>query len=136
MKARYIVRFDDICPTMNWGVWDEVESHLIARGIRPILAVVPDNRDPALEVGTLREDFWPRVRHWQSLGWTIATHGLHHLYETRSSGLLGLNESSEFAGLGVNEQRRKLETARSIMGDNGVSSDTWIAPAHSFDEAT
>ena len=47
--ATYLVRFDDICPTMNWEAWEQVENVLVSEGIRPILAVVPDNRDENLE---------------------------------------------------------------------------------------
>jgi len=42
MAPRYIVWFDDICPTMNWAIWDDVEATLVEHGIRPLLAVVPD----------------------------------------------------------------------------------------------
>src|SRR5688572_15384620 len=42
-NPQYLLRFDDICPTMNWRVWAEIESVLIQREIKPLLAVVPDN---------------------------------------------------------------------------------------------
>src|SRR5213594_2026420 len=63
--AQYLLRFDDICPTMNWRVWAEIESVLIQRRLKPILAVVPDNRDPGLQVDTPVADFWERARAWQ-----------------------------------------------------------------------
>ena len=53
MAARYLIRFDDLCPSMNWTVWCEVESILQAAGIKPLLAVVPDNADPQLCGGLL-----------------------------------------------------------------------------------
>src|SRR5262245_38354882 len=74
-ESRYLIRFDDICSTMNWLVWDAIESQLIRYAVRPILAVVPDNRDPNLIVDPPRSDFWERVRRWQSRGYTIALHG-------------------------------------------------------------
>ena len=73
--ANYLVRFDDICPTMNWEAWEQVENVLVSEGIRPMLAVVPDNRDENLEFGQENEHFWSKVRDWQKMGWSIAVHG-------------------------------------------------------------
>ena len=50
MRAHYLFRFDDICPSMNWRAWDDIETILCDQRIKPILAVVPDNRDDALRV--------------------------------------------------------------------------------------
>ena len=58
--AKYLLRFDDVCPGMNWTVWREVESVLHANGVRPLVAIVPDNRDAHLNVGPARADFWER----------------------------------------------------------------------------
>jgi predicted deacetylase len=136
MSARYLVRFDDICPTMCWETWDRVEAALDRHGINPIVAVVPDNRDPKLIVGTARSDFWQRVRDWQARGWTIALHGHQHLYESTSAGLMGINHFSEFAGLPEVRQRAKLDAALRIFSEHGVRADAWVAPAHAFDAAT
>lgn len=134
--TRYLVRFDDICPTMNWAVWREVEPILLENGVRPILAVVPDNRDPHLMKGEHDNAFWSSVRAWQARGWTIGLHGYQHKYETRSAGIIGRNHYSEFAGLPESEQRAKLAAAFGIFGRQGVRPDVWVAPAHSFDRTT
>lgn len=136
MRARYILRFDDICQTMNWEVWAEVEAVLLENGIRPILAVVPDNRDEGLKVGPARPDFWEHVRRWRGLGWTIGLHGYQHRYVTRDAGLMGLNARSEFAGLPRGVQEDKLRRAMEIFRREGVGPDVWVAPGHSFDRTT
>jgi predicted deacetylase len=136
MAARYIVRFDDICPTMNWHVWSQLQPVLEKHGIKPILAVVPDNRDPHLVVDAPKADFWPQVRAWQAAGWTIALHGFQHTYSSSDPGLLGINAFSEFAGLAEPLQRQKLQQALRILEDQGVRPDAWVAPAHSFDAVT
>lgn len=136
MGARFLIRFDDICPTMNWGVWYQVEAILDRFGVKPILAVVPDNRDSNLVVDTPKGDFWERVRHWQGQGWAIALHGYHHVYETKSSGLLGINKCSEFAGLPYDVQRSNIERALAVFSKEGIRADAWVAPAHSFDAIT
>lgn len=47
--SKYLVRFDDLCPTANWDVWEPVEATLLDAGVRPLVAVVPDNQDPKLD---------------------------------------------------------------------------------------
>lgn len=134
--CRYLLRFDDICPTMNWAVWEAIEAHLVRCGVKPILAVVPDNRDPRLMVDPPRADFWIRVRRWQALGYTIALHGYQHRYVNRNAGILGLARQSEFAGLPRSEQEAKLRSALAIFAEQGIRADAWVAPSHSFDSVT
>ena|SRR2546426_977090 len=136
MGANYLLRFDDICPTMNWEVWREIEDVLVHADIRPILGVVPKNQDRELWFDEPRADFWPRVRSWQARGGTIGLHGFEHRYVTRESGLVGLNRRSEFAGVPAAEQEVKLRHAVDIFRSEQVRPEVWIAPAHSFDETT
>lgn len=117
-------------------MWDQVEQVLLRYGIRPLLAVVPENKDPHLQVAPPRPHFWNSVRRWQALGWTIGLHGYEHRYVTRESGLLGINSYSEFAGLSEAEQRTRLIAGLSIFDREGIRPDIWVAPGHSFDGAT
>ena len=121
---------------MNWTVWERIEPALHERGIKPILAVVPDNRDAHLMVEAPRADFWAKVRAWQKAGWCVALHGYQHRYETRDAGLMGINAYSEFAGLPEAAQREKLRRALAIFKEHDVRADAWVAPAHSFDATT
>jgi predicted deacetylase len=134
--ASYLVRFDDLCPTMNWAIWDRIEELLVRNGVKPILGVIPDNQDRSLHFANAAPDFWDRVRKWQSHGWTIGMHGYQHRYTTSSSGLVGIKDASEFAALPVAEQRAKLEAARAIFQQHGVTPEIWVAPGHSFDRNT
>jgi len=134
--ARYLVRFDDLCPTMDWTVWNAMESILIDLEIKPILAVIPDNRDPKLMVDPPAADFWDRVRGWQARGWTIGLHGYQHTYVNAEPGILHLNRQSEFAGLSYEDQHEKLRQGLAIFSREGVRAEAWIAPAHSFDWVT
>ncbi|BDC49336.1 hypothetical protein F183_A16520 [Bryobacterales bacterium F-183] len=136
MSSRYLVRFDDLCPTMNWDVWNRVERAMLSRDVRPLLAVVPDNQDPHLTVQPARADFWEQVRMWQRRGWTIALHGYQHRYVNQNSGIIGRNAYSEFAGLSEREQEQKIEAGLRIFAREGVRADAWVAPAHSFDHTT
>jgi predicted deacetylase len=136
MSARYLVRFDDLSPTMNWTTWDPVEAALVDLDVRPLVAIVPDNRDPGLEVGPANEGFWERVRGWQARGWTIGIHGFQHRYVTGESGLIGINPRSEFAGLPREEQEEKVRAGLAIFRKHDVEPQVWVAPGHSFDSVT
>ncbi len=134
--AKYLIRFDDICPTMNWHVWKKIEQILIQQQIDPILAVVPDNKDERLVVGPAFKGFWDSVRVWQGRRWAIGIHGYQHLYLTNRPGLVGINRRSEFAGLEEHEQEAKLKSALNLFGQEKITPEIWIAPAHTFDGTT
>ena len=136
MTAKYLLRFDDLCPTMNWDVWREVEQILYDTGVKPILAIVPDNKDEALRCSEPNSHFWEHVRQWQRAGAAIGLHGFEHRYVTRDSGIIGLNQRSEFAGLPLAEQKMKLTAALEIFRREQITPSVWVAPAHSFDENT
>jgi Uncharacterized protein conserved in bacteria (DUF2334) len=135
-KSLFLLRFDDICPTMRWDLWSPIESALIHYNIKPILAVVPDNRDPVLQPAPPVNDFWQRVRRWQELGWTIAMHGYQHLYVAKDGGLVTLRKKSEFASLPAPLQREKLHRGSEIFTREGIKSRVWIAPGNAFDKIT
>jgi hypothetical protein len=135
-NTRYLLRFDDICPTMNWKVWSAIEAALVERNLKPMLAVVPDNQDPFLKVDAPVEDFWERVRAWQTRGWTIALHGYEHKYVTCYPGVVTPRKKSEFAGVPASEQEGKLRRGVEIFDRHGVTSRLWIAPSNSFDTST
>ncbi len=136
MSARYLVRFDDICPTMNWAVWDRVEALLDHHGVKPIVAIVPDNRDPKLAYQEPRADFWERARGWQRRGWAIGLHGFQHLYSSPSGGIVGIHAGSEFAGHDPDTQRAKLAAGMKVFRQQGLTPKVWVAPGHAFDETT
>jgi len=135
-EASYLFRFDDICPTMKWSNWDAIEEILIEHDIRPIMAVIPDNRDSNLHLEAPNPNFWGRVRGWQAAGWTIGMHGFQHTYVTSNPGLYSNRSASEFAGLPLRVQREKLEHGLAILRGEGVPSNLWVAPGHSFDSTT
>jgi predicted deacetylase len=136
MPAKYLIRFDDICASMNWEIWTAIEKLLVEFDVQPLLAIVPDNRDPDLNVGAPRQHFWDDVRRWQRRGWTIGLHGYQHHFVTDHAGIIGLNRRSEFAGLPLAQQEARLQLALAILKREDVRPDVWIAPAHSFDEVT
>jgi predicted deacetylase len=137
MSARYLIRLDDACDTMDRRRWERVEQVLDAHGVKPIVAVIPDNRDSALMLEPRDTAFWTRVRGWASKDWTVAMHGCTHLmHPTRHELLLPFYQRSEFAGLTLEVQRAKIRTAWQLFLTQEVEPRLWVAPAHSFDLLT
>jgi len=138
MTARYIFRLDDACPTMDHSRWARLETLFDNLGICPLVAVVPCNQDPILQVSEPDPNFWARVRCWQDKGWTIALHGYQHQfhYIDRSKLLLPFYDRSEFAGLSFDDQSQMFRAAWEIFMSEGVEPRVWIAPGHCFDRIT
>jgi hypothetical protein len=136
MSAKYILRLDDACPTMDVAKWDRIEKICDKFLIRPIIAVVPNNKDKKLIKNTIDINFWNKVRIWQNKGWHIALHGHDHIYISNSSGLVPFNNKSEFAGVNLKIQLEKIQKGISIFEKEGVKIKIWVAPSHTFDQNT
>lgn len=136
MKAKYLLRFDDITPGMNWDNYFQIKNVAENLGIKSILGVVPNNKDPKLNILKERSDFFDQVRQWKEEGDAIVQHGYEHIYHTSSSGLLKINNRSEFSGLSYTEQYEKLKAGKDILVKEGVWQPYFMAPAHSFDKNT
>lgn len=133
----FILRLDDICPTMDWDKFRRLEV-LLSRyeKIKPLIGVIPCNRDANLQFHPPRVDFWDQVRHWRKMGWTIAQHGYTHEYTQNDGGTLGIGRQSEFAGLDYEDQYSKLSSGKAILLAEGVWEPYFMAPSHAFDNTT
>lgn len=137
MSAQYLIRLDDACPTMCHERWAKIEQMLDEYGIKPIVGVIPNNKDPKMICGEYDNLFWNRVRDWQNKGWEISLHGYTHLMRpTNASQLLPYYSRSEFSGLSYYQQKKMILAGLEIFENNGVSTRVFIAPAHCFDEVT
>lgn len=136
MDIKVLIRFDDICPTMNWEQWSIAEKLLDKYNIKPIIGVIPDCQDPDLMIDQPRQDFWKWVREKQRVGYTVAMHGHTHTFVSPNRGILNYRMNSEFAGLTYEEQLEKIKKGKEILESNGIQTDIFIAPAHSYDENT
>lgn len=130
------VRMDDISPAMDWDRFEAFRALLNEYGVKPLIGVVPDNRDENLNRGRENADFWLYVKQLQESGWVVALHGYQHVYTKKKGGMFPLNDFSEFAGVSYEKQRDMLEKGREIMEAHGVVTDIFMAPAHSYDRNT
>ena len=136
MSTKIIVRFDDICPNINWEVFLYIKNKLQDLGIRSLLGVIPDNKDKSLLDYEYKENFFDLVNNFKNYGDTIAQHGTHHEYTTNSAGILNINKRSEFAGHDFNYQYNLIKKGMEILERNNCSQKVFMAPSHSFDENT
>src|SRR5438034_10018621 len=107
MKASYILRLDDACPTMNRDMWDRIEELLDRLSIRPIVGVIPENADMSLNCSAADSTFWDRVRTWEKKGWSIALHGFTHARHATprdAEALVPIHSETEFAGVPLEQQ--------------------------------
>jgi len=133
---KIILRFDDICPTMNHSVWAELSEFLIDQRLQPILAIVPDNKDPKLMVDIVDSQFWEKISFYQALNWTIALHGnTHELVDCAGSNVF-FTKLTEFTNLDYKAQYNKIKDGLDTFNQHGISCDMFVAPAHSFNDLT
>ncbi|MBD5495960.1 MAG: DUF2334 domain-containing protein [Lachnospiraceae bacterium] len=130
------IRMDDITPDMDWERFHTFKKMLDKLGIKPLIGVVPDNRDDNLHRMETCDDFWKYIKELQDSGWCIALHGYQHVYTTSKGGLFPLNCFSEFAGIPLSHQRMMIQEGTEILRQHGISTDIFMAPAHSYDRNT
>ncbi len=131
-----LLRFDDICPTMNWEQWHTAKQMLDDAGVTALLGVIPDCQDPDLQICDAKPDFWEYIRGLQQQGYTIAMHGLNHIFSLKANGIVTRDKISEFAGLPYEEQFRKINMGKKILESHGLPTEIFFAPAHSYDDNT
>lgn len=134
--AQYLLRFDDLCPAMDRAAWERFLPLIRRFGIKPILAVVPENRDAELERGPADAGFWDEMRGLQAEGATIGLHGYRHLCEATGRSLIPPHRKTEFAGVAEPVQREWIAAGLEILRGHGLEPRIWVAPRHGFDRAT
>ncbi len=130
------VRMDDITPDMDWAKFERFKAILDKYGIKPLIGVVPDNRDEKLKKNEPRQDFWEYIKLLQDEGWIVAMHGLNHVYTKKESGMFPIGDKSEFAGLPYQRQDEMIMEGRRILKNHGIVTDFFMAPSHSYDRST
>lgn len=135
MQTNYLIRLDDACPTMSRQKWDRIEAILDKYGVKPMVGIVPNCKDKKLMLDSPDSSFWIKALSWQDKGWAIALHGYNHCYIS-DKGLIGLNplwSRSEFAGVKLEVQRKKISDGISILHSKGLNANYFFAPSHTFD---
>jgi predicted deacetylase len=134
--AQYLLRFDDLCPTHSRERWERFLRLIREFEIKPILAIVPENRDPALAVSSPDPGFWAEMRALQADGATIGLHGFRHICAARGRSMVPLHRLTEFAGVPETTQRQWIREGLEILSGHRLNPSIWVAPRHGFDRAT
>ena len=130
------VRLDDITPDMDWEKFRRLEVLLDKYHIAPLLGIVPDNQDANLMRNPVMPEFESYIKNWESKDWVLAMHGWKHIYTTKKGGLFPLNNFSEFAGVFKDKQREMIFDGIEKLQKQGIKTNIFMAPAHSFDKNT
>ncbi len=136
LRAQYIVRLDDASPYMAKPKWDRIISLLNAYSIKPIIAVIPDNRDKSLYFDNYDSSFFSKMRDVVKEGCSIALHGYQHTLSVIGRDIFGSTGKTEFAGLSLDEQKGKIRRGWALLKQEQLNPVAWIAPRHSFDFLT
>jgi len=134
--AQYLLRIDDLCPTVAANPWRKWLALIEDFRLRPILAVVPENADPELSCSPANPAFWTQMRAMQAAGATIALHGYKHVCASNGRSLAGYGRPSEFAGVPETTQREWIRSGLAILRGQGLDPRLWVAPRHGSDRRT
>ena len=130
---KILIRFDDICPTMDFIQFEKALNVLQTYNVKPLLGIVPDCKDPELQIEPYHEEFWEYIRQLKNKGYKLAMHGYTHVYDSHKRGIVNIGFHSEFAGHTYQEQYEKIKKGIETLKANGIETDTFFAPSHSYD---
>lgn len=137
MKEKKIVfRIDDVCETMNHNNFRRMKLIFDKYGIKPLLGVVPINKDESLDVDESNPGFLDMIKDCRNDGWMIAMHGTYHIYTSRAKGIVTKRPKSEYAGLKPEKQLDLIKIGKEKMISDGIDTDIFFAPGHSYDKNT
>lgn len=130
-----LIRIDDIAENMNWKLMDKCEILFDNLHIKPLLGVIPFNKDPELLCYPKNSNFWNRVRTWEKKGWEISMHGSSHLYsqQTKKKDYFNYGGDSEFYGLDYSLQLEKIKSGFKKFEEEGITIRSFFAPNHTYD---
>ena len=137
-KEKYtgiIIRLDDIAENMNWDYMNKIEILFDNYSIKPVLGVIPNNKDKNLLNYPYKENFWEKVRAWQKKGWEISMHGNTHVYENKSKkkDYFGYGGNSEFYGHSLEKQSQKIREGLNKFKNEKIKIRSFYAPNHTYD---
>ena len=141
IKYKYtvlLVRMDDIAETMNWVLMDKCEKLFDKFNVKPLLGVIPINKDPELLKFPKNDKFWERVKSWKNKGWEITMHGCNHLYTQKSDkkDIFNYGGDSEFYGLDYSAQLNKIKIGLKEFKKREIKVRSFFAPNHIYDNNT
>ena len=134
-----LIRIDDIAENMNWDIMEKSELLFEKYSIKPVLGVIPNNKDAEFFAYQKKNDFWDQVRNWGNKGWEIAMHGYTHVYDKmckKSDDYFNYGGGSEFAGHTLEMQTLRIKNGLKKFEDEKIKIRTFFAPNQTYDKNT
>ena len=133
-----LIRLDDIAENMNWDLIEKIELLFEKYSIKPVLGVIPTNKDDELLSWPKKDDFWKQVRIWKDKGWEIAMHGYTHVYDNtcNNDDYFNYGGGSEFFGHSLETQLNRIKNGLKKFDDEKIKVRTFFAPNHTYDSNT
>ena len=126
----FLIRLDDIAENMKWEFMEKIEILLDKFDIKPVLGVIPNNKDPELlSYPKKNANFWDQVRVWKGKGWEIGMHGTNHLYNRFCSknDYLGHGGNTEFCDHSYHSQLEKIRAGlNKFKEENALLTQSWV----------
>ena len=135
----FLIRLDDVAENMKWEFMEKIEILFDNFAIKPVLGVIPDNKDlELLSYPKKNTNFWDQVRIWKDKGWEIGMHGTNHVYDKFCSKIdyLGHGGNTEFCGHSFSNQLEKIKIGLNKFRAEKIPVRTFFAPNHTFDKNT
>ncbi|PSX00729.1 DUF2334 domain-containing protein, partial [Photobacterium angustum] len=131
--VKYLLRLDDAHEYMNEDGWNKFEIICDKYNIKPIVAIIPDNKDDSISFSKNIE-FKRTIDRWKTKNWSFALHGYQHkLKKNKGSQLVNINDYSEFVGDSYETQFERIKKGYEILKSKGIDPKIWVAPAHGTD---
>jgi len=133
-----LIRIDDVAENMSWEIMEKLELLFDTYKIKPIVGVIPNNKDEKLLSFPKKDNFWKKVKEWENKGWEISMHGFSHVYEknTEKKDYFGHGGDSEFCGFPYEIQFSKIKNGLDIFKKQNIKIKSFFAPNHTYDHNT
>ena len=133
-----LIRLDDIAENMNWDLMKKTELLFDEYKIKPVLGVIPNNKDKKLLSYPKKNDFWDQVRKWRDKGWEISMHGFTHIYDktSKKGDYFDYGGGSEFCGHSLEVQSSRIKNGLNKFSDENIKIKSFFAPNHTYDDNT
>ena len=136
MKKILVFRLDDVCPMMDAEKFERVINIFEEYNVKPLLGIVPDNKDTNLNKDEENAYFWSKMRELVERNYDIAMHGYQHIYDNNKMGIVNTRKASEFAGHSYEVQVEKIRKGKEMLQEKIGEVDIFFAPGHSYDKCT
>ena len=133
-----LIRLDDIAENMNWDLMKKSETLFEKYGIKPVLGVIPNNKDNELLSYPKKNNFWEQIRSWRDKGWEITMHGYTHVYDKscKNEDYFSHGGGSEFCGHTLETQISRIKNGLKKFKDEKIKIRSFFAPNHTYDNNT